>query len=47
MVSFIDEHRDKYGVEPICQQLQIAPSTFYDHQTKAETPTTLGEGEAG
>jgi transposase InsO family protein len=38
MVSFIDEHRDKYGVEPICQQLQIAPSTFYDHQTRREDP---------
>ncbi len=38
MVSFIDEHRDKYGVEPICRQLQIAPSTFYDHQAKREDP---------
>jgi transposase InsO family protein len=38
MVSFIDEHRNKYGVEPICQQLQIAPSTFYDHQAKREDP---------
>jgi transposase InsO family protein len=38
MVSFIDEHRNKYGVEPICQQLQIAPLTFYDHQAKREDP---------
>jgi putative transposase len=38
MVSFIDEHRDKYGVEPICRQLQIAPSTFYDHQAKRGDP---------
>jgi transposase InsO family protein len=29
MVSFIDEHRDAYGVEPICAQLPIAPSTYY------------------
>jgi len=29
MVSFIDEHRDEYGVEPICQQLPIAPSVYY------------------
>jgi putative transposase len=28
MVSFIDEKRDEYGVEPICQQLPIAPSTY-------------------
>ncbi len=29
MVAFIDEHRDVYGVEPICAQLPIAPSTYY------------------
>jgi len=38
MVSFIDEHRDVHGVEPICRQLQIAPSTFYDHQAKRRDP---------
>lgn len=38
MVSFIDEHRDEYGVEPICRQLPIAPSTFYDHQDKRNYP---------
>ena len=38
MVSFIDEHRDEYGVEPICSQLPIAPSTFYDHQDKRHHP---------
>ena len=25
MVSFIDTHREAYGVEPICQELPIAP----------------------
>jgi putative transposase len=29
MVSFIDEHRAHYGVEPICKQLPIAPSVYY------------------
>jgi len=29
MVSFIDEHRISYGVEPICKVLPIAPSTYY------------------
>ncbi len=32
MVSFIDEHRDEYGVEPICALLPIAPSTYYEAQ---------------
>ena len=29
MVSFIDQHRQDYGVEPICAVLPIAPSTYY------------------
>jgi putative transposase len=29
MVAYIDQHRDEFGVEPICQQLPIAPSTYY------------------
>ena len=28
MVTFIDQHRDAYGVEPICSALPIAPSTY-------------------
>ena len=31
MVSFIDEHREVYGVEPICEVLPIAPSTYHVH----------------
>ncbi|AHE55153.1 hypothetical protein NX02_17380 [Sphingomonas sanxanigenens DSM 19645 = NX02] len=26
MTAFIDDHRDEYGVEPICRVLPIAPS---------------------
>lgn len=33
MVAFIDQHRDRYGVESICQELPIAPSTY--HRSKA------------
>ena len=29
MNRFIDTHRDRFGVEPICQVLQVAPSTYY------------------
>jgi transposase InsO family protein len=29
MVTFIDQHRDVYGVEPICALLPIAPSTYF------------------
>jgi putative transposase len=29
IVGFIDEHRNEFGVEPICRVLQVAPSTYY------------------
>jgi transposase InsO family protein len=38
MVSFIDEHRDVYGVEPMCSVLPIAPSTYHLHRARAEDP---------
>ena len=39
MVQFIDEHRDAYGVEPICDVLPIAPSTYYTHRARRIDPT--------
>ena len=29
MIHFIDAHRTTFGVEPICQTLQVAPSSHY------------------
>jgi hypothetical protein len=29
MIAYIDRHRDRFGVEPICRLLPIAPSTYY------------------
>ena len=29
MISYVDSHRDRFGVEPICDTLQFAPSTYY------------------
>jgi putative transposase len=29
MIAYIHAHKDRYGVEPICQLLPIAPSTYY------------------
>jgi putative transposase len=31
MIAYIDANRDRFGVEPICQVLPIAPSTYYQH----------------
>ena len=39
MVAFIDEHRDEHGIEPICEQLQIAPSTYHAHKARLRDPS--------
>jgi len=41
MVSFIDGHRDEYGVEPIRAVLPIAPSTYYEHKAREADPSRL------
>jgi transposase InsO family protein len=41
MTAFIDEHRDAYGVEPICSMLPIAPSTYYEQQVRQADPSRL------
>jgi transposase InsO family protein len=38
MLSFIDTHRGEYGVEPICRELPIAPSTYYEHKARERDP---------
>src|SRR5262244_1426896 len=38
MVSFIDRHRAEYGVEPICAQLPIAPSSYYERKAREAEP---------
>ena len=41
MVAFIDAHRAEYGVEPICAELPIAPSTYYEHKARQADPGRL------
>jgi putative transposase len=41
MVAFIDAHRERYGVESICRQLPIAPSTYYEHKAREADPERL------
>ena len=41
MISFIDDHRDAYGVEPICKVLPIAPSTYHAHVAQRLDPAKL------
>ena len=41
MIAFIDEHRETYGVEPICKLLPIAPSTYHAHVARRADPSKL------
>ena len=38
MTAFIDENRADYGVEPICAELPIAPSTYWEHKRREREP---------
>jgi putative transposase len=38
MIAFIEEHREVFGVEPICRVLPIAPATFHRHAAIARNP---------
>ena len=39
MIAYIDAHKDRYGVEPICRVLPIAPSVYYEHRSRRADPT--------
>ncbi|WP_085986829.1 IS3 family transposase [Methylocystis echinoides] len=41
MIAFIDDHREAYGVEPICRVLPIAPSTYHAHAARRVDPGKL------
>lgn len=38
MNAYIDQHRDIYGVEPICNVLQVAPSAYRRHAARQRNP---------
>ncbi len=40
-MTFLDDHRDAYGVESICSVLPIAPSTYYEQKARQADPARL------
>ena len=38
MISFIDKNRDDHGVESLCKNIQIAPSTYYETKSRQSDP---------
>ena len=50
LVEYVDEHRDRFGVEPICQVLrdadvQIAPSTYYAAKGRPPSARAVRDAE--
>ena len=41
MVCYIDDYRHRFGVEPICKVLPIAPSTYYEYKAREADPERL------
>ena len=36
-MAYIDAHRDRFEVEPICRALQFAPSTYWSAKRRARS----------
>ncbi len=41
MTAFIEHHRDRFGVEPICRVMDLAPSTYYAARDRAPSARAL------
>ena len=46
IVDYIDAYRDEFGVEPICQTLEMAPSTYYPARRRAIAPSARAMRDA-
>ena len=45
MSRYIEAHRTRYGVEPICQVLAVAPSSYYAGRSRPPSARTLRDAE--
>jgi len=45
MNDFIEQHRDTFGVEPICQVLAIAPSSYYAARSRQPSARAVRDEE--
>ena len=37
-MSFIDDHAKELGIEPICRELAVAPSSYHEHASRRADP---------
>ena len=47
VIRYIDSHRDKFGVEPICEALQVAPSTYYAAKKRPPSVRAVRDVDGG
>jgi len=45
MITFINENKAAFGVEPICREIQIAPSTYYAARSRPPSARTIADEE--
>jgi putative transposase len=45
MIAYIHQHKDRFGVEPICRVLPIAPSTYYQHSGRPPSARALRDAK--
>jgi putative transposase len=45
MITFIDDNKAKWGVEPICAELPIAPSTYYAFKKRSASARATRDDE--
>jgi len=43
MISYIDAHRSRFGVEPICRTLAVAPSSYYATRSRAPSARSVND----
>ncbi len=44
MIIYIDNHRNRFGVEPICRVLQFAPRTYYAAKARPASARAVRDG---
>ena len=45
MIAYIDDHRDQFGVEPICSVLQFAPRTYYATRARPSSARAVRDAQ--
>jgi putative transposase len=45
VIAYIDAHRDRFGVEPLCTALQFAPSTYWSAKRRPVSTRSLRDSE--